>query len=59
MEVGRSNDLVNYFITKRFSIHCNFDNFGEYSYNPIQPMPITTDVVSLNLDQGKVYNIMR
>ena len=24
----------------------------------LQSVPITTDVVSLNLDQGKVYNIM-
>ena len=26
---------------------------------PIQTVPITTDFVSLNLDQGEVYNIMR
>ena len=25
---------------------------------PMQSVPITTDVVSLNLDQGDVYNIM-
>ena len=25
---------------------------------PMQSVPITTDVVSLNLDQGNVYNIM-
>ena len=25
---------------------------------PMQSVPITTDVVSSNLDQGKVYNIM-
>ena len=25
---------------------------------PMQSVPITTDVVSLNLDQGEVYNIM-
>ena len=25
---------------------------------PVQSMPITTDVVSSNLDQAKVYNIM-
>jgi len=25
---------------------------------PMQSMPITTDVVSSNLDQGEVYNIM-
>jgi endonuclease/exonuclease/phosphatase (EEP) superfamily protein YafD len=25
---------------------------------PMQSMPITTDVVSQNLDQGEVYNIM-
>jgi hypothetical protein len=25
---------------------------------PVQSVPITTDVVSLNLDQGEVYNIM-
>ena len=25
---------------------------------PMQSVPITTDAVSLNLDQGKVYNIM-
>jgi len=25
---------------------------------PIQSVPITTDVVSLNLNQGEVYNIM-
>jgi hypothetical protein len=25
---------------------------------PMQLMPITTDVVSSNLDQGEVYNIM-
>jgi hypothetical protein len=25
---------------------------------PMQPVSITTDVVSSNLDQGKVYNIM-
>jgi hypothetical protein len=25
---------------------------------PMQLVPISTDVVSLNLDQGKVYNIM-
>jgi len=25
---------------------------------PMQSVPITTDVVSLNLDHGKVYNIM-
>jgi hypothetical protein len=25
---------------------------------PIQSVPITTDVVSSNLDQGEVYNIM-
>ena len=24
---------------------------------PMQSVPITTDVVSLNLDQGEVYNI--
>ena len=26
---------------------------------PMQPVPITTDVVSSNLDQGEVYNIMQ
>jgi hypothetical protein len=26
---------------------------------PMQSVPITTDVVSSNLDQGEVYNIMR
>jgi hypothetical protein len=25
---------------------------------PLQSVPITTDVVSSNLDQGEVYNIM-
>jgi len=25
---------------------------------PMQSVPITTDVVSLNLDQGEVYNIL-
>ena len=25
---------------------------------PVQSVHITTDIVSLNLDQGKVYNIM-
>jgi hypothetical protein len=25
---------------------------------PVQSVPITTDVVSLNLDQDEVYNIM-
>jgi len=25
---------------------------------PMQSLPITTDVVSFNLDQGEVYNIM-
>ena len=25
---------------------------------PMQSVPITTDIVSSNLDQGKVYNIM-
>jgi hypothetical protein len=25
---------------------------------PMQPVPITTDVASSNLDQGEVYNIM-
>jgi hypothetical protein len=25
---------------------------------PMQSVPITTDVMSLNLDQGEVYNIM-
>jgi hypothetical protein len=25
---------------------------------PMQSVPITTDVVSSNLDQGEVYNIM-
>ena len=25
---------------------------------PVHSVPITTDVVSLNLDQGEVYNIM-
>ena len=25
---------------------------------PMQPVPITTDVMSSNLDQGEVYNIM-
>ena len=25
---------------------------------PMQSVPITTDAVSLNLDQGEVYNIM-
>ena len=25
---------------------------------PMQSMPITTDVMSSNLDQGEVYNIM-
>ena len=25
---------------------------------PVQSVPITTDVVSSNLDQGEVYNIM-
>jgi len=25
---------------------------------PLQSVPITTDVVSLNLDQAEVYNIM-
>jgi hypothetical protein len=25
---------------------------------PMQSVPITTDVVSSNLEQGKVYNIM-
>ena len=26
---------------------------------PIQSVPVTTDVVSLNLDQGEVYNIIQ
>ena len=26
---------------------------------PMQSLPITTDFVSSNLDQGEVYNIMR
>jgi len=26
---------------------------------PMQSVPITTDVVNSNLDQGEVYNIMR
>ena len=25
---------------------------------PMQSVPITTDILSLNLDQGEVYNIM-
>jgi hypothetical protein len=29
-----------------------------YNYVPMQSVPITTDVVSSNLDQGEVYNIM-
>jgi hypothetical protein len=28
------------------------------SYVPMQSVPITIDVVSSNLDQGEVYNIM-
>jgi len=29
-----------------------------YSYHIYKSVPIATDVVSLNLDQGEVYNIM-
>ena len=29
-----------------------------YKGPPMQSVPITIDVVSLNLDQGEVYNIM-
>ena len=28
------------------------------SFENVQSVPITTDVVSSNLDQGEVYNIM-
>ena len=37
-------------------------SYGSWIYNyifvPMQSVPITTDVVSSNLDQSKVYNIM-
>jgi hypothetical protein len=49
--------------------HCTHKTFlfiyiGIYTNNenlqlPMQSVPITTDVVSSNLDQGKVYNIIR
>jgi hypothetical protein len=29
-----------------------------FEQKPMQSVPITTDVVSSNLDQGEVYNIM-
>ena len=33
--------------------------WGELNLHlPMQSVPITTDVVSSNLDQGEVYNIM-
>jgi hypothetical protein len=33
-------------------------SYGSFLQLPMQSVPITTDAVSLNLDQGKVYNIM-
>jgi hypothetical protein len=32
--------------------------YGSWIYNYLCNQPITTDVVSSNLDQGEVYNIM-
>ena len=34
-------------------------SYGSWIYNlPMQSVPITTDVMSSNLDQGEVYNII-
>jgi hypothetical protein len=43
------------------AIFTNSSNFvlnGRRARDPMQSVSITTDVVSSNLDQGEVYNIM-
>jgi hypothetical protein len=37
---------------------CLFTRFALDLQLPMQSVPITTDVVSSNFDQGEVYNIM-
>jgi hypothetical protein len=37
---------------------CDCDRMVVDLQLPMQAVPITTDVVSSNLDQGEVYNIM-
>ena len=54
----------NLYITYFIDILCiSIESMTTVTYNyykgpPMQSVPITIDVVSLNLDQGEVYNIM-
>ena len=49
-----------FFNLNELRMHATSDLFCVFSFIPIsmQSEPITTDVVSSNLDQGEVYNIM-
>ena len=52
----QSNELVWFMV-----LNATFNNISVISLDlqlPMQSMPITTDVVSLNINQGEVYNIM-
>ena len=44
-------DPVSFYLTRDVHGKCDLGSFD-------QSVPITTDVVSSNLDQGEVYNIM-
>jgi hypothetical protein len=50
----RSNITVLYYVGGRLG----HDRMVVGLLLPMQSVPITTDVVSSNLDQGEVYNIM-
>jgi hypothetical protein len=57
------NVNLKYIVTLLVSLNFQRGHRGQYrdrmeNQLPIQSVPIPTDVVSSNLDQGEVYNIM-
>ena len=51
---GPDRMVVGFTITTAISAHQHYNQ----CLSPLQLVPITTDVVSSNFDQGEVYNIM-
>ena len=68
-ETVSSEPLVVSYLHEILYITCQYEkwpsrlwSYGSWIYKLptcMQSVPVTTDVVSSNLDQGEVYNIMR
>ena len=59
VDIGKMFDHQFHPLNFLFLIHVKYGSWiYNYLYTYMQSLPITTDVVSSNLDQGEVYNIM-